>query len=194
MKRNRKKFLRLSAAAVVLLLAVFVLTRFVLLQLRGGNGMQTNLVVTSEAFPNDGTIPERFTADGENVSPPLAFGHIPRNAKTIAVIVDDPDAPLGTFTHWLIWNIPAETDSIPAGIPREESVGFMGNARQGRNDFGEIGYKGPDPPKGTHTYRFRVYTLDGVLELKPGADKDALTKSMEGHILQYGLLRGKYGR
>lgn len=152
-----------------------------------------DLDVTS-VFENDGKIPVKYTADGQDISPPLALENIDEDTETIAIIADDPDAPIGIFTHWVIWNIPADIVKIPEGIPQEEKVEELGNASQGSNDFGEVGYRGPAPPSGIHTYHFKVYTLDSKMELCSGADKSQLQDSMEGHILQQALLRGDYSR
>ncbi|MDO8685544.1 MAG: YbhB/YbcL family Raf kinase inhibitor-like protein [Clostridiales bacterium] len=158
------------------------------------NVMEINLKVTSTAFSYDGFIPSEYSADGENISPPLTVGDVVSGAASIAIIVDDPDAPFSTFTHWLIWNIPVQYSEMPEGIPQSGRVDVLGGAIQGANDFGISGYKGPSPPSGTHTYRFKVYVLDTILSLVGGSDKKSLQTAMEGHILQYGLLRGKYAR
>jgi Raf kinase inhibitor-like YbhB/YbcL family protein len=152
-----------------------------------------NLEVSSEAFANDGCIPVQYTGRGKEISPPLQFKSVVSEAETIAIIMDDTALPLVTITHWLIWNIPARFGGIPADIPREAVVASLDGARQGRNIYGRIGYLGPKPPFGTHTYRFQVYALDTYLELEPGARKKALQEAMKGHILQRGLLRGLFG-
>jgi hypothetical protein len=149
--------------------------------------------ISSHAFSDGETIPEEYTKYGADVSPELAVQDIPEETKSLAIIMDDPDAPSRVFTHWLIWNIPADKTVIPEGIEKAEVV--LGIARQGKNDFGEIGYGGPKPPPGpSHTYRFRVFALDTVLELKSGANRDQLEKAMEGHIIGTGVLKGKFGR
>jgi Raf kinase inhibitor-like YbhB/YbcL family protein len=155
--------------------------------------MPTEIEVFSLAFVNNGFIPVKYTGQGENISPPLVIPNIAGNAKSFAIIMDDPDAPMGIFTHWLIWNIPAAFNIIPEGIPKEGVVYFFGNAQQGRNDFGELGYGGPMPPLGqVHTYRIKVYVLDTFLLVSPGSDKLTLESAMNGHIIQFGTLRGKY--
>lgn len=157
--------------------------------------METNLHVISPAFGNDGFIPVEYTGKGRDISPPLMFGPVACNAESAAVIMDDPDAPMGTFTHWLLWNIPAAFNVIPEGLPREATVLSLGYAFQGRNHFGKIGYGGPLPPPGPpHTYRIKVYVLDTFLPVRPGADKPTLEAAMKGHILQFGILRGKFGQ
>lgn len=151
--------------------------------------------LTSPEFEDGARIPQRFTCEGDDVSPPLVIDGIPDGAQSIALIVDDADAPRGSFDHWLIWNVPARLSTLPEAIPTERIVPGLGPAAQGRNDFGEIGYRGPCPPRGReHTYRFRVYAVDGVIHLDPGADRDALERALEGHILAEAELTGRYGR
>ncbi|HWR25141.1 MAG TPA: YbhB/YbcL family Raf kinase inhibitor-like protein [Methanosarcina sp.] len=146
-----------------------------------GNMSVQNIKVFSSAFESNGTIPTNYTCEGKNVNPPLEFQGIPEEAESLVLIVDDRDAPMGTFTHWLVWNIEPvakiEEDSIP-GV-------------EGRNDFRKIGYGGPCPPSGTHRYFFRVYALDRQLELKAGAGRKDLESEMIGHIIAEGELMGK---
>lgn len=154
-----------------------------------------NLVVTSKSFQDGGNIPVKHTGRGEDISPPLELGTIDTEAKTIAIIMDDMDHPLGLYNHWVIWNIPASFISIPEGIPRKEIVSSLGNAIQGKSGYGgKHWYRGPLPPFGTHKYIFKVYVLDTVLDLDNDANKVELQKAMEGHVLQYGTLTGKFGR
>lgn len=151
------------------------------------------LEISSPSFSNGETIPSKYTSDGQDISPPLNISGA--DGETLVIIMDDPDAPGGTFTHWLIWNIPAETQEISEGIPQQERVSELGNAAQGANDFGEIGYGGPKPPKGErHEYRITVYTLDKKLNLSPGATKKELKESMEDQILQKNRISGFYER
>lgn len=151
------------------------------------------LKVTSE-FGNDEMIPARYTADGKNISPPLRISDVDPEALSLAIIVDDPDAPMGTFTHWLIWNIPPSTQEVPESIPAEKEVDSLDGARQGKNDFGDIGYGGPAPPGGTHNYKFKVYALDQMLDLEAGASKEELLAEIEDKMLQKTILSGKYSR
>ncbi len=141
-----------------------------------------SIKVSSSAFTSNGSIPEKYTCDGQNINPPLEFEGIPEQAESLVLIVDDPDAPTKTFTHWIIWNIEPvakiEEDSIP-GV-------------EGLNDFKEIGYGGPCPPSGTHRYFFRVYALDKNLDLKAGSGRKDLENEMIGHIIAEGELMGKY--
>ncbi|MDP4092900.1 MAG: YbhB/YbcL family Raf kinase inhibitor-like protein [Bacillota bacterium] len=156
---------------------------------------QINLDLTSTAFDDGGMMPVKYTGRGENVSPSLTFGNIDTKAKTTAIIMDDLDHPLGMYNHWVIWNIPARFDSIPESIRRTPVVSELGNAVQGRSDYGgKHYYRGPLPPFGTHEYEFKVYVLDCNLDIPVNTGKKKLQKAMEGHVLQYGVLRGKYGR
>ena len=140
--------------------------------------------VASTAFPAEGFIPSKYTCDGRNISPPLSFEQVPENAKCLALIVDDPDAPIGTWVHWLAWNIPL-THLIKENVIHGE---------QGLNDFQENKYGGPCPPSGTHRYFFKVYALDALLDLPRNARKFDLERAMSGHILAFGELIGLYKR
>lgn len=155
--------------------------------------MEKDLVIKS-AFEDGGYIPAEYTADGKDISPPLIIENVLAEAETLAIIVDDPDAPNGTFTHWLIWNIPADINEIPKDIKKEEKVKKLKGALQGKNDFNEFGYLGPAPPSGVHTYRFFAYVLDKKLDLEAGADKESLLKAIDGHVMQKALLKGEYTR
>ncbi|MAG27174.1 YbhB/YbcL family Raf kinase inhibitor-like protein [Candidatus Pacearchaeota archaeon] len=142
--------------------------------------------IKSEAFGQDEPIPPEYTCDGSNMSPGLEISEIPREAKTMALIVDDPDAPGGTFVHWLVWNVPvAESVKIAGG----QQVGISGT-----NGFGNIGYGGPCPPSGEHNYFFKVYALSQELNLGEGAGKQQLLDAMEGHIVGQAELVGTYSR
>jgi len=147
--------------------------------------------ISSTAFAAEEMIPERYTCDGENVSPPLAWRGIPPETRSLALIVDDPDAPAKTWVHWVIYNLPAASAGLPENIPPEKSVTA---GRQGRNDFGRIGYGGPCPPSGTHRYHFKLYALDAELDLPPGASKAELLRAMQGHVLAEATLIGRYRR
>ncbi len=143
--------------------------------------------VSSKAFRSGGMIPERYTSDGEDVNPPLTLENIPEEAKSIALIVDDPDAPSGTYVHWVVWNIDPsvrriEEDSVPHGAVR------------GTNDFRRLDYGGPCPPSGVHRYYFKFYALDTMLDLASGSTKTDLEHAMEGHIIARGMLMGRYTR
>lgn len=156
----------------------------------GGEKME--LVITSAAFKDSGFIPRKYTCDSSNISPPLQWSGVPRDTKSIALICDDPDAPMGTWVHWVIYNIPPDINSLPEDVPANKTLET--GAMQGTNDFRKIGYGGPCPPGGTHRYFFKIYALDNLLELNPGLTKDDLINAMEGHILTEGKLMGRYSR
>ena len=150
------------------------------------------ITVTSPSFENRGMIPRRYTCDGQNLSPALQWTGIPKGTESIALICDDPDAPGGTFVHWVIFNIPGDATGLPEGVPRSRTL--KNGATQGRTNFRRVGYGGPCPPSGVHRYYFKVYALDTKLKLDSTADKRKLLKSVEGHILAAGQLRGTYKR
>ena len=150
------------------------------------------LTVTSRAFKEGEAIPRQYTCDGINISPPLEWSGVPKTAKTIAIIADDPDAPAGTWVHWVLYNLPADNIGLVENLPSTENLKAGGF--QGKNDFGKIGYGGPCPPSGTHRYFFKVYAVDTELPLKAGATKAEVEKAMEGHVLAQAQLMGSYGR
>ena len=141
--------------------------------------------ITSPAFSEGGAIPKQFTRDGANRSPALQIEDVPEKAKSLALIMEDPDAPSGTFTHWVLFNISPGAKQI-----HEDAPPVM--ATQGRNDWGEIGYGGPQPPSGEHRYFFKLFALDTVLSLTRGANKSDVEAAMEGHILDEAELMGHY--
>jgi len=151
-----------------------------------------NMEVKSTAFQEGAMIPKLYTCDGQDISPPLSWSGVPAKAKSIALIMDDPDAPRGTWDHWVLFNIPPDTKSLAQNIPRTPSL--TNGAKQGNNSWPKLGYGGPCPPGGTHRYYFKVYALDIVLTLKTGITKAQLLKAMEGHILAEGQLMGRYTR
>ena len=142
----------------------------------------SSLTIISSAFDHNGDIPRKYTCQGENVNPPLKISNIPAGSKSLALIVDDPDAPGGTFDHWIVWNI------LPAEFISEKSIPGI----EGKNHYNITHYKGPCPPSGTHRYFFKVYALDTMLELKPGVEKETLEKAMQPHTLASGELIGLY--
>jgi Raf kinase inhibitor-like YbhB/YbcL family protein len=151
----------------------------------------------SPAFTSGGAIPKLYTCDGKDVSPPLTWSGIPENARSVALVCEDPDAPRGTWTHWVIFDIPASVKELGEGIPAQERVdlGTGGKtALHGKNDFGKTGYGGPCPPSGTHRYSFRIYALDGTLDLGPDTTRERLLGAIRGHVLAEGQLMGKYSR
>lgn len=147
----------------------------------------------SAAFSSGGDIPKKFTCDGADVSPALSWTEPPEKAASLSLIADDPDAPVGTWVHWVLYDLPASARELPEGVAKKENLDS--GARQGRNDFGRIGYGGPCPPAGTpHRYFFKLYALDAKTNLKPGATKAELEKAMKGHILAQAELMGRYKR
>ncbi len=151
--------------------------------------------LSSPAFADGQTIPAKYTADGQDISPPLKWSDIPAGTRQLALIMDDPDAPAGTFTHWLLWGLPADLTELAEGVEKAPTVAGLAGAKQGTNDFGRIGYGGPAPPPGPpHHYNFTIYALDTVLDLQPGARRGELLRAIEGHVLATGKLTGLYGR
>lgn len=142
--------------------------------------------VTSSAFQEGGSIPSRFTCDGSDTSPPLQISGVPPETKSLVLIADDPDAPGGLFTHWLLWNISPKTTSIPQG---SSPIGV-----QGTNDFGKAGYRGPCPPPGTHRYSFKIFAIDRQLDLRSRAKRSEVETAMRGHVITQGELVGRYAR
>jgi Raf kinase inhibitor-like YbhB/YbcL family protein len=159
--------------------------------------------LTSPAFIEGGMIPREFTCEGANRSPPLEWSGVPQAARSLALICDDPDAPGGTWSHWVAYNLSPEITSLEQGVEadtvaalepkivvKQPRLGVV----QGFNDFGKIGYGGPCPPSGVHHYVFRLYALDEQTRLPPGATRATVFKAIEGHILAEGHLIGKYAR
>ena len=152
-----------------------------------------SFALTTTAFSVGGEIPKKFTCDGPDLSPALAWSGVPVGTQSLAMIADDPDAPVGTWTHWVIWNIPAKLTGLAENMLKTETL--ADGIRQGRNDFPRIGYGGPCPPPGKpHRYFFRLYALDRVLDLKAGSSRAELERAMSGHVLGQAEVMGKYGR
>jgi Raf kinase inhibitor-like YbhB/YbcL family protein len=148
----------------------------------GGEKMK----IMSSAFQEGANIPSKFTCDGGDVSPPLQIGGVPSAARSLVLIVDDPDAPGGLFTHWIVWNIPTQTTTIAEGSAPK--------GVQGTNDFGKTGYGGPCPPSGTHRYFFKIFALDRELDLPAGAKRAKLDAQMRGHVIAHAEWMGRYAR
>ena len=149
--------------------------------------------LTSTAFKEGESIPSRFTCDESNVSPALKWSGVPAGAKSLVLIADDPDAPVGTWVHWVLYDLPAGTSELAEDTPKSQYL--AGGAKQGLNDFQRLGYGGPCPPPGKpHRYFFKLYALDTALELKPGATKKEVERAMEKHILAQAQLMGTYKR
>jgi Raf kinase inhibitor-like YbhB/YbcL family protein len=142
--------------------------------------------ITSSAFQEGASIPSKFSCDGANTSPPLQIAEVPSGAKSLALIVDDPDAPSGLFTHWAVWNISPQINAIAEGSAPK--------GVQGTNDFGKSGYGGPCPPSGTHRYYFKIFAVDRELDLPFGAKRGQLDAAMKGHVVAQGELMGRYSR
>lgn len=169
----------------------FVSLAIILMVFTGAIGKEVvkmgTLTITSPAFNSNGSIPRQYTCDGKDVSPPLVIGNVPGGTRSLALIVDDPDAPAGTWVHWVLWNIDPAVKEI-----RENSS--PPGALQGKNDFGKNSYGGPCPPSGTHRYFFKVYALDTMLSIDRNSTKQDLEKAMKGHILAEGKIVGLYKR
>jgi Raf kinase inhibitor-like YbhB/YbcL family protein len=149
--------------------------------------------LSSIVFKDGNQIPIKYTCDGQDISPPLIWDEPPQKTQVLALIVDDPDAPGGVFTHWVLFNIPTNIRQLEEGVPAQERL--QNGALQGKNDFGRIGYGGPCPPRGPeHRYRYTIYMLDAPLDLKPGASKKQLLDAMKEHIIAQGQLTGTYQR
>jgi Raf kinase inhibitor-like YbhB/YbcL family protein len=147
---------------------------------------KTMLAISSPTFKHNESIPKKYTCDGENISPPLKIKNIPMNAKSLALILDDPDAPGGTFTHWIAWHISPKKTQI--------SEGEKGKISEGLNGLGQKGYFGPCPPSGTHHYHFKLYALDSDVDISEKSKKKDLLIAMKSHTIQSATLIGTYSR
>ena len=148
--------------------------------------------LTSSVFAPGEPIPLKYTCDGEDISPPLQWGDPPPGTQSFALISDDPDAPVGTWVHWVLYNLPAETRALSEAVPPDADL--PDGSRHGKNSWSRLGYGGPCPPGGTHRYFFKLYALDTVLGLDAGANKKQLLQAMEGHILAQTEVMGVYTR
>jgi Raf kinase inhibitor-like YbhB/YbcL family protein len=154
-----------------------------------------SFTLSSPSFTNGAAIPAQHTCDGADRSPNLTWTGIPAGTRSLALLVDDPDAPAGTWVHWVLFNLPAGTNGLPENVSRTETLPELGGAIQGRNDSRTTGYAGPCPPPGKpHRYYFKLYALDGELSLRSGATKADVERGMEGHVLGNAQLMGTYGR
>jgi len=154
---------------------------------------RTAMELKSSAFSPNGEIPKKHTCQAEDASPMLFWSNVPAGAKSLALICDDPDAPVGTWVHWVIYDIPASLHGLPENVPKKETV--LEGAAQGANDFGRIGYGGPCPPPGSfHRYFFKLYALDKTLGLQAGASKAEVLRAMEGRVLAQAELVGRFRR
>jgi Raf kinase inhibitor-like YbhB/YbcL family protein len=189
MQRKRKLFIGGSIFLVIIFFGIVAMQRaFNTAQESAKNiSYTTNMLLTSPSFENNAAIPKKYTCDGGDINPELLIQNVPDDAKSLALILDDPDAPNGIFTHWVVWNIDPRTMSI-----KQESV--PPKSSEGKNSAGRVGYIGPCPPSGVHHYHFKMYALDAMLALPEGASKAELEKSMQGHILEETDFVGTYSR
>ena len=177
----------ISNLVVFILIALFISSSSELL------AKEQTLKVTSDAFTNGSTIPKEYTADGKDLSPSLKWSTPPAKTKSLALTCEDPDAPVGTWFHWIVYNIPPQSEGLSKNI--EKVAKLKNGSVQGSNDFRKLGYNGPAPPKGpVHHYNFKVFALKKKLSLKPGATKSQFYKSIKGLVLAKGTLTGTYQR
>ena len=153
---------------------------------------QMSFTLTSTTFQDGQGIPSKYTCDGHDISPPLAWGEPPHGTKSLALINDDPDAPMKTWVHWVVYNLPPSVRQLPEALPTDRQL--PDGTHQGMTDFGRVGYGGPCPPSGTHRYVFTLYALDAMLSLPSGATKQQLDAAMKNHVLAQAQLIGTYRR
>lgn len=161
----------------------------------GATGMEGNIIkleIKSAAFGEGDLIPKQYTCDGADLSPQLSWSQPPEGTRSMVLICDDPDAPMGTWVHWVLYGLSPDTLEIFENIPDDKEV--LGGAKHGINDFRKYGYGGPCPPGGTHRYFFKLYAVDTEVDLDPGATKDEVLGAIKGHVLAEGQLMGRYGR
>lgn len=178
----------------VFLSVMFFLSVLMGSQLYGveSNNRRNEMKILSSAFQHEGMIPDKFSCKGQDISPPLKWENAPAGTKSFVLICDDPDAPVGTWDHWLLFNIPASVTELQEGVPAQAEL--PNGARHGKNSWGRKDYGGPCPPGGTHRYFFKFYALDTLLDLEPGVSKKELMNAMQGHILAQTELMGKFKR
>jgi len=152
-----------------------------------GGHVMNGISLTSPAYQDGAMIPVEFTADGKDIHPPYRISALPDGTRSLALIMDDPDAPMGTWVHWVVWNLPAEEGELPAGQLPDGAV-------EGTNSWGRPGYGGPSPPSGTHRYFLRLFALDCRLDLPSSTDAEGLRRAIEGHVLATARLMGRYSR
>lgn len=181
-------FVKIKISMLFILIAGLVTILFSQTKQKGENKME----ITSTAFAEGELIPKKYTCDDVNVSPPLKWYGAPEGTKSFAIIADDPDAPMGTWVHWVLFNLPADVHELAENFPPKKK--FDNSAAHGKNDFHKYGYGGPCPPGGTHRYYFKLYALDEKLDLQPGCTKRELLHAMKKHILAESHLMGKYKR
>jgi hypothetical protein len=163
------------------------------LMVRAAEGGKEAMEIKSSAFTEGATIPKKYTCAGEDISPPLSWSDPPKGTKSLALICDDPDAPVGTWVHWVFYGVSPDVRKLDEGVPPDGEV--LKGAKQGRNDFGNLGYGGPCPPPGpAHRYYFKLYAMDMKLMLPAGATKSELLGALDGHVLAEAQLMGRFGR
>lgn len=188
------RWVRLIVVPILIVAAVVAVVWVSLDEPDRGPGGRDGMVLRSPAFEAGGLMPEEYTADGRNISPPLEWSDLPEGTRTVALVVEDPDVPLGTYVHWLICDIPATYPGLDSDIRSGREM-VTGSAIQGNNSARELGYTGPAPPEGeTHRYIFRLYALDTKLEIQPGYSKHQLRNAVKGHSLGEAELVVRYGR
>jgi Raf kinase inhibitor-like YbhB/YbcL family protein len=176
-----------------LVVRFFLVLFFVGLIYLNFGGIFMTFHLTTSAFQNEGVIPAKYTADGQDVSPALKWSDAPLGTKSFVLIMDDPDAPAGTWVHWVVYDIPESVKELPEAVPATEIL--SNGAKQGLSSFRAIGFGGPSPPPGKpHRYFFKLYALDTMLKLQPGKTKQEVEKAMQGHVLAEAIFMGKYGR
>jgi len=174
------------------LLITLLLVSCLSMVLTAKNSISAQMSLKCDAFSNGDMIPVRYTCNGINISPPMKWNNLPKGTKSLTIICYDPDAPAGTWTHWVYYNIPPQKSRLPEHIQR---TGYLRDGSiQGKNDFGKIGYCGPCPPYGIHRYYFKLFALDTVLNLPEGISRAGLLKAMRGHIIQEAELMARYGK
>ena len=154
--------------------------------------LNAKISLTSPVFSNGSKIEPIYTCDGKDISMPLMIEGIPPNTRSIAILMEDPDAPTGIFTHWILYNLPPNIKWLPQDF--DSYISKIKGAKEGRNDFGKIGYGGPCPPSGTHRYILHIYALDSKLSLHPGANREQFLEAIKGHVIDENRLMGKYSR
>lgn len=163
-----------------------------IIALASARAEEISVEVSSAAFPDGGAIPKRYSFGDRNISPPLSWSGLPAGTESVALLCDDPDAPAGTWTHWIVYNISPQSPGLPEDVPDDRML--AGGAVQGINDFGAIGWDGPSPPQGTHRYIFRVYALDTMLDPGVSMRRGDLQDAMRGHVLGQGRLTGTFSK
>ncbi|MGR3302347.1 MAG: YbhB/YbcL family Raf kinase inhibitor-like protein [Candidatus Scalindua sp.] len=187
-----KYILKKSRVRNLIPLILFYCVIGIHVEVMGMEGNIMKLEIKSAAFGEGDLIPKQFTCDGADVSPPLSWSQSPEGTRSLVLICDDPDAPMGTWVHWVLYGLSPDTLEISENIPDDKEL--LGGAKHGINDFRKYGYGGPCPPGGTHRYFFRLYAVDTEVDLDPGATKGEVLEAIKGHVLAEGQLMGRYRR